>query len=385
MYGLAFEVAGVHLQFAGEPADIQTLKRLFARFHFPRGLCPDVSVDLKADQCSWKTAKSSGSIRLLDPRAASAAATMLLARLLSEVRPDFVVLHGNGLKGPDGRGVLLLGDSGAGKTTLTRTLLAGGFGMTQVAEDVLVVDPQGGILHPFPRALAIRTGEGGVGEEATFGFAEEARGGRPLEEFSAAAEALDLAGSSVFLLGFAGGGAGNGEQLAGETAQGERAWLSWADGGTLETMRRAGLPVSALRIGRSVAVVDYERGLENSERALQHRVLEELEILHLHSAPLVAASRGPENPVEPMGGAGERRRPEAPKCEALGPGDGVRGCLAHLRRVEGVGSKGEASRVFLRLARSLSSSRFYRLVPGGSPQESVALLLEKAAGEVTSV
>jgi len=310
---------------------------------------------------------------------------MLLARLLSEVRPDFVVLHGNGLKGPDGRGVLLLGDSGAGKTTLTRTLLASGFGMTQVAEDVLVVDPEAGLLHPFPRALAIRTGEETPAEEATFGFTEEARGGRPLEEFSADGEALDLAGSCVFLLGFPGGGAAIGETTRQASARGERAWLSWADGGTLEAMKRAGLPVSALRIGKSVAVVDYDRGLDNSERALQHRVLEELQILHLHSAPRVASSGGLENPVEPMRGAGERRRPEAPQCEALGPGDGVRGCLAHLRRVEGVGSKGEASRVFLRLARGLSSSRFFRLVPGGSPQETAGLLWEKAAGEVTSV
>jgi hypothetical protein len=384
MYGWAFEVAGVHLQFAGDSSDIETLKRLFARFHSPRGLCPDVSVELKADQCSWKTAKSSGSIRLLDPRAATAAATMLLARLLSEVRPDFVVLHGNGLRGPDGRGVLLLGDSGAGKTTLTRTLLGGGFGMTQVAEDVLVVDPEAGRLHPFPRALAIRTGEEASAEEATFGFAEEARGGRPLEEFSATAEAMELAGSCVFLLGFAGGEA-IGERTSKSAASGERAWLSWADGRTLDALRRVGLPVSALTIGKSVAVVDYERGLENSERALQHRLLEELEILHLHSAPLPAGAKGSENPVEPMRGAGERRRPEAPQCEALGPGDGVRGCLAHLRRVEGVGSKGEASRVFLRLARGLSSSRFFRLVPGGSPQETAGLLLEKAAGEVTSV
>jgi hypothetical protein len=381
MRASAFEVAGVHLHFTGEPSDIEILKRLFEKFPPPRGQRPDVSVALDCKRCSWKTKHSSGSIRLLDPRAATAAATMLLARLLSEVRPEFVILHGNGLRHPDGHPLLIMGDSGAGKTTLTRQLLQAEFGCSQIAEDVLVLDPVDSVLHPFPRALAIRTAEDTPGAEATFGFADETRQGRPLEAFAAEAMATPLRDASVFLLARA-ADEPRGETRVQETgpARGERAWVSWADEQTKPALESAGLPVTRLEIGSSVAIIDYGRALTNEERALQHRLFETLEIMHLHSAPLPASRGWAENPVEPAAPAGTYRRPESPMCELMEPGEGIRGCLAHLRRVTGVQSPGEASRVFLRLAKALSSARFHRLVPGGTPHQTAILLSHNAGG-----
>jgi len=378
MRSTAFEVAGIHLQFNGESSDIETLERLFWKFPTPRRLRPEVAVVLDCNRCSWRMETSAGSIRLLDPNARTAAATMLLARLLSEARPDLVVLHGNGLRHPDGHPILILGDSGAGKTTLTRQLLASPFDYSQIAEDVLILDPASALLHPFPRALAIRTPQTPKGaKSATFGFADETRQGRPLEEFSATPEPTPLSNSSVFLLGFAPQASDTPTSNA-TAPSGECAWISWADEETAATLRQAGLPASDLRIGPSVAEIHYSRVLTNEERALQHRLFEQLEILHLHSQPI-------QNPVEPEAPLSHPQRPESPKCESLTPGDGVRCCLSHLRRVTGAQSRGEASRVFIHMAKALSSAKFYRFIPGGTPEQSAALLARHAARESSPV
>ena len=67
----------------------------------------------------------------------------------------FVVLHAGGVT-LDGTGAIISGPSGSGKTTLTATLVRAGFGY--LTDEALAIDPVTGLLHPYPKALAIKKG-----------------------------------------------------------------------------------------------------------------------------------------------------------------------------------------------------------------------------------
>ncbi|NNE69610.1 MAG: hypothetical protein HKN29_04510, partial [Rhodothermales bacterium] len=72
-------------------------------------------------------------------------------------RQGFLVLHANAVE-KDGRALLLMGASGAGKTTLTRALLGHGFRL--VTDDLGVVDlgAETPRLLPGPGRVKVRTG-----------------------------------------------------------------------------------------------------------------------------------------------------------------------------------------------------------------------------------
>ena len=70
-------------------------------------------------------------------------------------RHDLFHLHGAALAAPDGAGaVLLVGASGAGKTTLALGLMARGF--LPYGDDVILIEPASGALHAVPRAFHLR-------------------------------------------------------------------------------------------------------------------------------------------------------------------------------------------------------------------------------------
>jgi hypothetical protein len=54
----------------------------------------------------------------------------------------------------DGQGVMLAGESGVGKSTLTAGLLAGG--ARYLCDEFALVDAESRLLQPFPRALCIK-------------------------------------------------------------------------------------------------------------------------------------------------------------------------------------------------------------------------------------
>jgi hypothetical protein len=64
-----------------------------------------------------------------------------------------ILFHGAALSTPDGRGVILAGPSGIGKTTLTQALVQRGFGF--LSDEVAAIDRLDGRLHPFPRSLGL--------------------------------------------------------------------------------------------------------------------------------------------------------------------------------------------------------------------------------------
>ena len=68
-------------------------------------------------------------------------------------RSDFVQIHASSLE-MDGRGVLLPGDPGCGKSTLTAGLLASGW--SYLCDEFALIDAATLMIHPYPRALCMK-------------------------------------------------------------------------------------------------------------------------------------------------------------------------------------------------------------------------------------
>ncbi|RME40357.1 MAG: hypothetical protein D6788_03490 [Planctomycetota bacterium] len=73
-------------------------------------------------------------------------------RILS-ARPEFVQLHAAALV-RDGRGLLLAGTSGVGKSTLSVTLLARGWRF--LTDELALLEPESDRVHPCPKAVCLR-------------------------------------------------------------------------------------------------------------------------------------------------------------------------------------------------------------------------------------
>lgn len=86
----------------------------------------------------------------------------ILNAALARVRSHWL-FHGAALASPGGRGVILAGAAGLGKTTLALALLDRGFGF--LSDDVAAVDRTGGLLCPFPRAMGRRVAGAPPGEK----------------------------------------------------------------------------------------------------------------------------------------------------------------------------------------------------------------------------
>lgn len=71
---------------------------------------------------------------------------------------NFLLIHA-GAVSEDGRGVILPGKSGAGKTTLVSALVRDGFGY--LSDELGVIDPVFRRLYPYPKALAFKNGLNG--------------------------------------------------------------------------------------------------------------------------------------------------------------------------------------------------------------------------------
>jgi hypothetical protein len=68
----------------------------------------------------------------------------------------FLLAHAGAVSSAGGDGVLLLGDSGAGKTTLVSALVQSGYRL--LSDEAGVIDPADGRLHPWPRPLGFKPG-----------------------------------------------------------------------------------------------------------------------------------------------------------------------------------------------------------------------------------
>jgi hypothetical protein len=69
---------------------------------------------------------------------------------------DFLLLHAGSVVSPRGHGILLPGEAGSGKTTLTAGLVRAGF--AYLSDEGGVIDPVTRRLYPYPKTLNLKTG-----------------------------------------------------------------------------------------------------------------------------------------------------------------------------------------------------------------------------------
>ncbi|MBI4719434.1 MAG: hypothetical protein HY763_16685 [Planctomycetes bacterium] len=85
-----------------------------------------------------------------------------------ETRDEYLQFHAASLS-HHGRGFVFAGDSGCGKSTLAATLTARGW--RYFCDEFALVDPRTLRLHPFPKAICIKTGSYGLVRELGWRFA----------------------------------------------------------------------------------------------------------------------------------------------------------------------------------------------------------------------
>ena len=68
----------------------------------------------------------------------------------------FLLVHAGAVVTPAGKGVLFPAASGSGKTTMVTALIRAGFGF--LSDELAVIEPGTGRIHPFPRALNLKDG-----------------------------------------------------------------------------------------------------------------------------------------------------------------------------------------------------------------------------------
>jgi hypothetical protein len=69
---------------------------------------------------------------------------------------DFLLLHAGSVVSPAGHGILMPGQAGSGKTTLTAGLVRAGFGY--LSDEGGVIDPVTRRLYPYPKTLNLKAG-----------------------------------------------------------------------------------------------------------------------------------------------------------------------------------------------------------------------------------
>ncbi|MDK2971213.1 MAG: hypothetical protein PWP23_968 [Candidatus Sumerlaeota bacterium] len=356
MSGLAFEVAGCHVEVAADDDLLLRLRLLYEKFPPPASDAP-ARVRLRWDKntcCGTIAGTELPPTRVDDPARRAAVTGSLLARILTHLNPDFVILHGNALRSRQGKGVVLLvGDSGAGKTTLTRELADGDSSEWEpVAEDVLIIDPENQVLFPYPRALSIR-------RENVFPHDDE-------KEFhphpGGASGPIHLGKARVFLLS---------AEVPSPTPPSnfdEEFEVVWVTHGTpvlRRALKDAGLPLVAFQRTDGIVRLEYMRLLDAREKRTQAGILDEHGAMILATG-VTARDHTARPPV----------RPSRPRLRSLPAGEGVRHCLPHVVRPSTDSALTPGGRYFLRLARSFQTAAFFLLVPGGSPRDSAWAVAE---------
>ena len=143
-------------------APLDALRRLYRDYPEPDGGVADFSVRLEPERPWRRWVKPSVAIRgdyILPDAAPLALAHGLLAAemgmnlQMALGQRRFLLLHASAAE-RDGKAVLMTGASGSGKSTLAAML--GEHGWRFMGDEFALLDPESGLLHPFPRAISLK-------------------------------------------------------------------------------------------------------------------------------------------------------------------------------------------------------------------------------------
>jgi hypothetical protein len=112
-----------------------------------------------------------------DPASLSIYALNAVLNRISDNVTSHLLIHGAALAAPAGRGVIIAGRSGLGKTTLAVELLGRGFGF--LSDEIAAVNRQSLLLDPFPRRIGRRVQGMPRGEKEVFEFGDPAPPAKP--------------------------------------------------------------------------------------------------------------------------------------------------------------------------------------------------------------
>ncbi|HEY7811329.1 MAG TPA: HprK-related kinase A [Allosphingosinicella sp.] len=143
------------------PQPIAELAALYAPYPKPGGVA-DFTVRLEPEKPWRRFVRPSvaihGDYRLPDAAPLPLAQGLLAAEMgmnlqMALGQKRFLLLHA-GCVERDGRALLLTGHSGAGKSTLAALL--GESGWRFMGDEFALLDPETGLVHPFPRAISLK-------------------------------------------------------------------------------------------------------------------------------------------------------------------------------------------------------------------------------------
>jgi hypothetical protein len=82
--------------------------------------------------------------------------------------PDRLLVHAGSVVAPGGGAVLLVGTSGAGKSTTVATLVRAGWGF--LSDELAVIDPATGLVEPHPRPISLKPGSPALTKDLSAGI-----------------------------------------------------------------------------------------------------------------------------------------------------------------------------------------------------------------------
>jgi hypothetical protein len=294
---------------------------------------------------------------------------LLLERLLV-LEPSLLILHGNAVVDTAcGRLFLLVGDSGAGKTTLTRELLTVS-GRHLLCEDTLLLDLDKKLIHPFPRAASLRIDSDDPahqGADLWRGLGARRMDKALVPPRQVHANPLPLSGAEVVLLEQQDSALHQSSDAPQEP--GETYWLSSCEHSLLSVIRDQIMPEASLRDPAnesSSPSLAFPRLLDPSQR---ERLIS---LLARHGIMILASHVGNRSAPET-----KPDRPHHPVLHPLPPFEGIRRLLdfsvafgaPDLPPVD-------HSRTLMGLAHVMNEARFHRLTPGGTPASTIDCLMK---------
>lgn len=336
MTSIAFAIAGVGFTVTGPSSLVSHLETLFAAF--PKATkSPHWSLRWEGVRCSYDPAAAP--ITIPSPDFAPSCTTVLIGYLLRRSLTAAIFLHGNAVIDRNDRVLILLGESGAGKTTLSQQFLSR-VGCRLLAEDFLIIDPVMRLLHPYPRAASIRAEHQSREKEH-----------RPVVDFCG--EARSLENSLVVILQC-------GREQTSASSSRMSLWLSSIPAGIDSLMQSAGIESFEVNRGAPFPCVTFIAGVGGRMDALGES------LLRAGALPLGTAAPDADSKHTP------RVFPEEPSGHRMSMADALAAITAHQVRF---GSRDESpARNILNLARAFSDASCALVTPGGTPARTVDLV-----------